>query len=978
MITFFTSRIQHCLILGCFLLTGLSITAQISGTVYEELPVNGSTLNTYGVLDGNELGVEGVMVTITDASGTVTNQITTSVGTWSDPVSNFPVRVEFTWPNHPWLESSPHGSASSTSVQFVDASNSNVNFGLHDPEGFSDTAMPPIYVPSWRNGLSSGSSEPAMYSFVYTEDGQNPDEFSNGRPAGTADVIITQDEIGTTWGIAYQKDEDRLFTSSVIRRHSDLGDGTGFIYVIDGPSGSNPLYKFDLNGIATASGGTIDLGTVCRGGGCENDPGNTGDAGDYELGGLSSPNYDIDAAAKIGKVSFGDIDIQPGTDFLWAVNLNQKALVKIDISSSTTTSLPGTIDQYLISSISGLPSCTNGEIRPWALKFAKGKGFLGVVCDAEQGGDASDLAGYILSFDPNNPGSGFTTELTIPTFDFLRDNTNNNFRPWTNDWADFSNPFGSRWLAPQPIISDIEFDEAGDMIVAVIDRSGFQLGSINRTLDLNSSRLVDGESLGDIYHACYVSGTYIMENGSSGCDYNYSFSDQGFDAQGEFFNDVSADGFDESAQGALAILKGSGTIASTVMDPHPEGVTNDSDFWNSNGVNFYDPMDGSISRYYSLNYTKDVAEFGKAAGLGDIEILTPPAPVEIGNFVWNDTDNDGEQDPGEAGISGVAVELYDAAGSALLATATTDVNGNYIFSNDPNGTSTASHIYNIISLETGMDYIVRFPTTSGALSLTSVDATGNTLDSDANTTTGDASVSAAEIPISGANNHTFDAGYSMAVNCSSSVTASPGTCNPNTNTYTLTGEVTFSNDPGTGTIMVEVDGQTNVINLPTTSPASYTITGLTADGSSHTVTVTFSDDASCGSTTTYTAPASCTPNCSVSQTHSTECNDNGTSSMADDFFNLTVTGTVVNGSGSYIVTVNVYTSPSTASGSNVTIQGDGTHTNLAADGNSTYTVMVMDAVDNSCVTSFNVGPVAPCSNCPSPNCLNVQVEISDN
>ena len=98
--------------------------AQVSGTVYQELPVNGSTLNTYGVKDANELGIEGISVTITDASGNMTTQATASDGTWSDPVSNFPVRVEFTWPNHTWLESSPEGTSSNTSVQFVTTVNS--------------------------------------------------------------------------------------------------------------------------------------------------------------------------------------------------------------------------------------------------------------------------------------------------------------------------------------------------------------------------------------------------------------------------------------------------------------------------------------------------------------------------------------------------------------------------------------------------------------------------------------------------------------------------------------------------------------------------------------------------------------------------------------------------------------------------------------------------------------------------------------
>ena len=34
-----------------------SLNAQVSGTVFRDLPVNGTSLNTYGVKDANELGV---------------------------------------------------------------------------------------------------------------------------------------------------------------------------------------------------------------------------------------------------------------------------------------------------------------------------------------------------------------------------------------------------------------------------------------------------------------------------------------------------------------------------------------------------------------------------------------------------------------------------------------------------------------------------------------------------------------------------------------------------------------------------------------------------------------------------------------------------------------------------------------------------------------------------------------------------------
>lgn len=53
----------------------------------------------------------------------------------------------------------------------------------------------------------------------------------------------------------------------------------------------------------------------------------------------------------------------------------------------------------------------------------------------------------------------------------------------------------------------------------------------------------------------------------------------------------------------------------------------------------------------------------------------PPANGVIGDYIWNDSDRDGNQDSGEAGINNVTVELYDANG-VLLATTTTAIDPN--------------------------------------------------------------------------------------------------------------------------------------------------------------------------------------------------------------------------------------------------------------------------------------------------------------
>lgn len=64
----------------------------------------------------------------------------------------------------------------------------------------------------------------------------------------------------------------------------------------------------------------------------------------------------------------------------------------------------------------------------------------------------------------------------------------------------------------------------------------------------------------------------------------------------------------------------------------------------------------------------------------------PGAINAIGDTTWIDTDGDGEQDPGELPLAGVIIELIDPATGAVIASTVTDANGEYEFTNLPDGT----------------------------------------------------------------------------------------------------------------------------------------------------------------------------------------------------------------------------------------------------------------------------------------------------
>ncbi len=86
--------------------------------------------------------------------------------------------------------------------------------------------------------------------------------------------------------------------------------------------------------------------------------------------------------------------------------------------------------------------------------------------------------------------------------------------------------------------------------------------------------------------------------------------------------------------------------------------------------------------------------FGKLNGLGEVEdLLGKVTQVQIGNRVWLDSNANGIQDPGEAGINGVTVELALPNGApatyenGALRVTTTSGDGNYEFGGLPQNTN---------------------------------------------------------------------------------------------------------------------------------------------------------------------------------------------------------------------------------------------------------------------------------------------------
>jgi hypothetical protein len=156
-------------------------------------------------------------------------------------------------------------------------------------------------------------------------------------------------------------------------------------------------------------------------------------------------------------------------------------------------------------------------LRPWALAFHHGKGYLGAVCSAETSKNRADLQAFVLSFDPNAPTS-VAVELNFPlTYTKGAVNTaafptiGSQWNAWSNNSADILGT-GNFYGKPVPVLTDIEFDDGGAMILGFMDRYGMQLGSFNYP-PVGTTPIVLYQQGGDMLRACPdASGAFQLES----------------------------------------------------------------------------------------------------------------------------------------------------------------------------------------------------------------------------------------------------------------------------------------------------------------------------------------------------------------------------------------------------------------------------------------------------------------------------------
>ncbi|NJM42750.1 MAG: hypothetical protein HC853_19445 [Anaerolineae bacterium] len=307
------------------------------------------------------------------------------------------VRVEFTgWPTGYY--EAPSGPSSGSAVQIVSANASNVNLGINHPCDYCQ-ANPLVLEATYVNGAINGSGQTqSVVSFNY--------DFS-----GAMTIEATKSEVGSTWGLAWNREHKMAFVSAVLKRHVGLGPGgLGAIYVTNfAVAGTPTTYLTAIPSVGTISGGARGLGNA------------------------PEPSFDTEAFAKTGKAGLGDLDISEDGKTLYVVNLDTKRVVSVNIANYLASGTLPTSGNIV--SLPAYPTtiCTNGSDRPWGMSVYRGKLYLGVVCDAATG-TAANLSARIYAY--TFASSTWASVFGPFALDYARGvawrDATANFHPWTD------------------------------------------------------------------------------------------------------------------------------------------------------------------------------------------------------------------------------------------------------------------------------------------------------------------------------------------------------------------------------------------------------------------------------------------------------------------------------------------------------------------------------------------------------------------
>lgn len=690
--------------------------------------------------------VAGVTATALDAQGDIVGSaVSNAAGQYTIAVDNAysaDLRVEFSgWPAQYEPAFAAQGAeppstigANDTSVRFVTldgaGSAGDVDFGLVIPDQVIQNDAPlatAIQYAGLPDATAADLSAVVAQPWSAVGSSDNPNHFNQRTE------IASFAEVGSVWGLSYNRTANFLVASASLKRMSGIGqlgiDGIyGAVDVLN-PDGTTNASSTILPWFKLSELG-IDVGAVAS----------NADRGIDEA---QDPAYDVDGFRYAARRGVGGITTSLDGDTLFVTNLYDRQIYAVDISGGPAAAAP--IDAHVV------PTPVGVGQQLWAVTIHADRLYMGYVDTGDNGqgvaqpGQAASALGmqaYVVSVPVDDAVAGtvaagdWQLELQMSLGYAKGSNMNgwpqtgigtkpqlHRWNSWTDQWrwapstntgsVGFNTDWGPTQAYPQPILSGLAFDIDGYLNLGFTDRNEIQGGNLNVATDPTIPGYFETVANGDLLVAGPVTlgvptgagcpatavGNFALEcNGKVGSravrtavvdGQNPTYNNNQGPATGEFVNDSQNEGLgrihNENTLGAVATYPGVDEVATTAIDPGA-GIYR-------SGVMWFDQRDGHATRSFDQvdgMKDRDNPAFQKGGGLGAIAVLGVAAPVEIGNRVWLDADLNGRQDADEPAINGAIVELWtaDAQGAPadLLGTRTTSTidgqPGTYYFRSD--------------------------------------------------------------------------------------------------------------------------------------------------------------------------------------------------------------------------------------------------------------------------------------------------------
>jgi len=700
----------------------------ISGIAWQDYSGDGKKETTDPVLAGiqikavDDAGNETATV-ITGPDGSYTLTLPSAAQKW---------RVVATIPNTPewaqWREGYI-GPDNDSTVQFVDAGATGVDFSFQVPSYFTEP-NPAVYSPIARFGALTGGNATKNAGVVVPWDATTtPQAAANTaqKNANEYDASMWQvpfSQIGSTNGTAWkrsgtQNGVGRLFVGSYLKSAVALGPGgIGAIYEVTPDDGTKASPTASAKLLIDLSAAGIDVGT-------------SGRANEASWTDQQYFNELTDRFPYVGRNGLGGMTISNDGNTLYAINLKNRSLISIDISGAVPTATETEWDSYF-------PD--GSDLRPFGLTTDPTSNdiLLTVTKTAETSGDASQTGAQVYRFRDDAPST--LNKILDENIGVLQNQPDGGYPRGQSAWIDSTDDVtlnGSSVNTMQYIASDIELLR-GNMVLGFRNLTGDQIG---QALPIT----YNGQS---VPVARTVTG--IIVSATPNGDGTFSVPDW--------------NNYDDTWPVGGQRIHGQSQGSMVAVQSRPDGILTSGVHVGAGALQTgLRRIDVTTDKYVDvtgpiLNQQQE-NELGKANGLGSMSVLAGNAPIEIGNRVWLDLDNDGTQDPSEIPLAGVTVRLLASDGS-VVATKTTDANGVYKFRSDTDG------------VQPNTDYIVEFDKSTTTLTpaltalgvsdvallqLTTQTAGGDSLiDSNPDVSNGRAPVTTKTL---GENDHSIDAGY---------------------------------------------------------------------------------------------------------------------------------------------------------------------------------------------------------------------------